>query len=77
MTFNQAVEHINTGKKLSRKGWGYLFGWYHITHHNNHLVMNDPCNGKPSIVRQWEYIPTTEDLEATDWEVIEEIRSWR
>lgn len=76
MNYTEAIEAAKQGKKLSRRGWGY-FGWYHVTVHEDSLTMNDPCNGMPTVVRQWEYEPTKADIDATDWEVIEVIRKWR
>ena len=80
MNYTEAIDAAKQGNRLSRKGWGY-FGWYHVTYYTNgteeFLTMNDPCNGMPTVVRQWEYEPTKADLDATDWEVIEEIRKWR
>lgn len=77
MNYTEAIEAAKQEKKLSRKGWGHLFGWYYVTAYEDFLIMNDPCNGMPTVVRQWEYEPTKADLDATDWEVIEEIRKWR
>ena len=80
MNYTDAMAAAKEGKKLSRRGWGY-FGWYHVTYYTNgteeFFSMNDPCNGMPTVVRQWKYEPTKADLDATDWEVIEEIRKWR
>lgn len=76
MNYTEAIESAKQGKKLSRRGWGY-FGWYHVTAYNDHITMNDPCNGMPSIIRQWEYEPTKADIDAIDWEEIEVIRKWR
>ena len=77
MNYTEAIEAAKQGNKLSRKGWGHLFGWYHVTAYEDSLTMNDPCNGVPTIIRQWEYEPSKEDTRARDWEVIEVIRKWR
>ena len=64
MTYTEAIA---TGKDIWRTDWGY---WFFVSHNDGQLVMNDPCNGMPHILRQWEYTPSDNDLVATDWEVV-------
>lgn len=71
MTYKKALEAARQGKRISRRGWGQLYGWYHVILQDNMLMMCDPMNGSPTILRQWEYGPSDTDISARDWEVIE------
>lgn len=77
MNYTEAIAAADEGKKVSRRGWGSYFGWYHITSYKGEVTMNDPCNGMSTIIRSWYYEPTEADKNAVDWEIIEEIRKWR
>lgn len=81
MTYFEALAEARKGEKISRKGWGPMFGWHYVTRENNGpLIMNDPCNGYGDdlkYVRCWEYESTEVDTSACDWEVVDKIRKWR
>lgn len=74
MTYSEAIKEAQKGKEVWRASWGY---WYFISSENGCLMMNDPLNGTPTIVRQWEYVPSENDLTTTDWEVVKNKRTWR
>ena len=74
MTYKQAIKDTKAGKKVTRRGWEPgLF----ITNENGYVVMNDPIKDKPNLFNQWLYTPTEEDIKKRDWEILEEIGTWR
>lgn len=74
MTYKQAVKEAKAGKKVARKEWGQ---WHFVTFENGYLIMNDPMNGQPNLLRQWMFEPTEDDTKKRDWEILEAIRQWR
>jgi hypothetical protein len=82
MTYPEALSALNAGNWVSREEWE---GWFHLRKNENGMIaMIDPMNGIEHEVREtkgyyrgWEYTPSEESKNATDWYVIKEIRKWR
>ena len=81
MTYQEAMQFIrdseNEFKKVRRPGWNRNLGVNHFYHYDaiNDMpdrapTMWDLDNGEGSTSGSyWLYKPTTDDIEATDWEV--------